>query len=260
MSSDDHPPKSRSAVELAVQRILEQEGEAGVLARLRGAQPADPGIEDLGYAQIDHDREPRRGFPEVIYGPGKTKDQLIEIFDRLQRRHDNVLATRVEHATGLALATRYSDVQFDPASGLVSLWRERGRRGRGKIVVVSAGTSDQHVAYEAVTCAQVMGNEVEQLCDVGVAGIQRLFNVLPQLRAAEIIICVAGMEAALCSVVAGLVDSPVIAVPTSVGYGASFAGVTALLSCLTACASGVVTVNIDNGFGAAYAASLMNRA
>ncbi len=230
-------------------------------------QPETREIENLEFARIDHDRAGRRGFPEVIYGPGKTTEQIATIFSRLAERNPNVLCTRTDEAAHLAVREALAAIdpdagealRFDADCGLLSLRRDCETRGTGTIVIVSAGTSDQKVAREALRCAEVMGNRVEGLADVGVAGIHRLLAVRPTLERARVIICVAGFEAALPSVVAGLVHCPVIAVPTSTGYGAAFAGVTALLSSLSSCSAGVVTVNIDNGFGAAYAASLMNR-
>ncbi len=219
-------------------------------------------IENLEWARIDHDRASRRGFPEVIYGPGKTPEQAAEIFVRLAARNPNVLCTRTsERAAALVREQHGLDAaEYEPGSGLLWIWRDRTPKHQGTIAVVSAGTSDQKVAFEARRCAEVMGNSVEWLADVGVAGLHRLLGELDTLRRARVIICVAGFEAALPSVIAGLVDCPVIAVPTSTGYGASFQGLAALLSCLNSCAAGVTTVNIDNGFGAAYAATLINRA
>jgi NCAIR mutase (PurE)-related protein len=216
-------------------------------------------VEDIGFARIDHDRATRRGFPEVIFGKGKTPEQIVEIFGRLASRNDNVMCTRASEEAAALVLEAVEGVEYFEDCGLLRLWRDREPHGMGKLVVVCAGTSDLSVAREAALCAEAMGNEVEALNDVGVAGLQRILAVVDQLREARAVICVAGMEAALPSVVAGLVNRPVIAVPTSVGYGATFDGLSALLSCLTACAAGVCTVNIDNGFGAAYAASLMNR-
>ncbi|MFO7566823.1 MAG: nickel pincer cofactor biosynthesis protein LarB [Enhygromyxa sp.] len=237
---------------------------AEALARLDDHARASERIENLDFARIDHDRAARRGFPEVIYGPGKTTEQIREIFVRLAERNPNVLCTRTDEAAHQAVRAALDPrageaLSFDPRSGLLALRRDTGVRQRGTIVVVSAGTSDQSVAEEARRCAEVMGNPVERLADVGVAGLHRLLAELPTLERASVIICVAGFEAALPSVVAGLIACPVIAVPTSTGYGASFEGLSALLSCLTSCAAGVLTVNIDNGFGAAYAATLINR-
>lgn len=236
------------------------------LARLRAGRPEpepDPEpIESLGFARIDHDRARRRGFPEVVYGPGKSADQIAQIVTRLAARHANVLCTRTDEAALARVRERLpaaEGLEFEPGAGLLYLWRDREVRHEGTILVVSAGTSDQRVALEAQRCAEVMGNRVEARWDVGVAGLDRLLAERPALRRARVIICVAGFEAALPSVVAGLVACPVIAVPTSTGYGASFGGLAALLSCLSSCAAGVTTVNIDNGFGAAYAATLINR-
>jgi hypothetical protein len=221
-------------------------------------------VENLEWARIDHDRAGRRGFPEVIYGPGKTTEQIREIFVRLAARNPNVLCTRTDAAAHAAVRDALAPearaaLSFEADAGLLALQRDTTARWRGTIAVVSAGTSDQRVAREAQRCAEVMGNAVVRISDVGVAGLHRLLAELPALEQASVIICVAGFEAALPSVVAGLVHCPVIAVPTSTGYGASFQGVTALLSCLSSCAAGVTTVNIDNGFGAAYAATLINR-
>lgn len=220
----------------------------------------DAKVENLGYARIDHDRAARRGFPEVIYGPGKQPEQVLEIFERLAARNPNVLCTRADAAAAALVCSRVPECEHDPQNGLLSLWRDQTIRGVGTVLVVSAGTADQAIAREALTCARVLGNETEGLADVGVAGLHRLMDETDRLRSARVVICVAGLEAALPTVVAGLVDRPVIAVPTSVGYGVAYEGVTALLSAMSSCAAGVTVVNIDNGFGAAYAASLMNRA
>lgn len=258
--SETHP-----ALAAIVDALLDgQIDRAQALARLDAHARATDRVENLDFARIDHDRAARRGFPEVIYGPGKTTEQIREIFVRLAGRNPNVLCTRTDEAAHQSVrAALEPDVRealsFEPRSGLLALRRDHTIRQRGTIVVVSAGTSDQTVAEEARRCAEVMGNRVERLADVGVAGLHRLLAVLPTLERASVIICVAGFEAALPSVVAGLVGCPVIAVPTSTGYGASFEGLSALLSCLTSCAAGVLTVNIDNGFGAAYAATLINR-
>ena len=230
------------------------------LARLDEAHRESSGrVENLEWARIDHDRARRRGFPEVIYGPGKTPEQIRELVVRLAARNPNVLCTRTSEAGATLVREQMPEAEWDAGSGLLWLWRDRSPRQTARILVLSAGTADQKVAFEAQRCAEVMGNEVVALADVGVAGLHRLLGELEVLRAANVIICVAGFEAALPSVVAGLVDCPVIAVPTSTGYGASFQGLAALLACLSSCAAGVTTVNIDNGFGAAYAASLINR-
>lgn len=230
------------------------------LGHLEAAQrEAEGRVENLEWARIDHDRARRRGFPEVIYGPGKTPEQIRELVVRLAARNPNMLCTRTSEAGAKLVLEVLPEAEWDASSGLLWLWRERKLRQPSTIAVISAGTADQKVAFEARRCAEVMGNHVVALADVGVAGLHRLLGELPTLRSANVIICVAGFEAALPSVIAGLVDCPVIAVPTSTGYGASFQGLAALLSCLSSCAAGVTTVNIDNGFGAAYAASLINR-
>ena len=195
----------------------------------------------------------------MIYAPGKLPEQVADLFGRLAERNPNVLCTRAERDAADAVLARVSGAEYDPVSRLVWLWRDRTPRGLGDVLVLSGGTADQGVAGEALQSSRVMGNTSELLADVGVAGLHRLTSEIERLREARVLICVAGFEAALPSVVAGLVDRPVIGVPTSVGYGASFGGVAALLAVLNSCASGVTCVNIDNGFGAAYAASLMNR-
>jgi pyridinium-3,5-biscarboxylic acid mononucleotide synthase len=214
--------------------------------------------QDLGFARLDTDRAARRGFPEVIYGAGKSKDQLITLIRASATRNPNLLCTRVPEEYGEELSNQLEELTYEPQSRVAYLHREPAPTGQGVVGIVSAGTSDGPVAKEAEICARVMGNRVQVWQDVGVAGLHRLLGVIDEIRQADVLISVAGMEAALPSVLAGLVSRPVISVPTSVGYGASFEGLAALLSSLTACAPGVVTVNIDNGFGAAYAATLMN--
>lgn len=216
-------------------------------------------VEDVGFAQIDHDRARRRGFPEVIFGPGKTPAQIQQLFTKLAERNPNVLCTRVEAGAAQAVLRAHPEAEFDERSALLSMWRDREPKGMGEILVLSAGTSDEGVALEALHCARVMGNRTEFIADVGVAGLHRLLRHTKRIREARVLIVCAGLDAALPSVVAGLVDRPVIAVPTSIGYGTGAGGVAALLSALNACSGGVTTVNIDNGFGAARAATLMNR-
>ncbi len=216
-------------------------------------------FEDLGFANIDHHRALRAGMPEIIFGPGKTPQQIAEIFARLAKHGGNVLATRVSPEQVRAVKRKFRKAEYHELARALTLTRDGSILGKGKIVVVSAGTSDIAVAEEAVVTAQVMGNEVQHVYDVGVAGIHRLLarrNVLTQARV--IVVC-AGMEGALPSVVGGMVGVPVIAVPTSVGYGASYQGIAALLGMLNSCASNVTVVNIDNGFGAGYVASIINR-
>lgn len=216
-------------------------------------------FEDLGFVKIDHHRQLRQGFPEVIYSAGKTTEQIVTIAEKLAEGADtNILATRANHDVYEAVAARIPNVEYHDLARLIVIRRGEQKK-RGHILVVSAGTSDIPVAEEAAITAEVMGNRVERLYDTGVAGIHRLLSQKDKLYAARVIIVVAGMEGALASVVGGLVDKPVIAVPTSVGYGASFGGLAALLAMLNSCASGMSVVNIDNGFGAGYQASLINR-
>lgn len=216
-------------------------------------------FEDLGFAKVDHHRTLRAGMPEVIFGQGKTPDQVAGIFARLAKHGHNVLATRATQDQFAAVRKSVSGVEFRELAQAIVLVRDRKKYGKGKITVVSAGTSDIPVAEEALVTAEVMGNDVEHLYDVGVAGIHRLLANRNSLSQARVIIVCAGMEGALPSVVGGLVGVPVIAVPTSVGYGAAFKGVAALLGMMNSCASNVSVVNIDNGFGAGYVASLINR-
>ena len=216
-------------------------------------------FDDLGFAKIDSHRELRRGFPEVVYCAGKTTEQVVAIVARLSRQADNnILATRADRDVYLAVAAEVEGAEYHDLARLIIIRRGRQEK-KGCIVVLSAGTSDMPVAEEAALTAEAMGNRVERIYDVGVAGIHRLLNYRDQLLAARVLIVVAGMEGALPSVVGGLVDKPVIAVPTSVGYGASFGGLAALLAMLNSCASGISVVNIDNGFGAGYQAGLINR-
>lgn len=216
-------------------------------------------FEDIGFAKVDHHRALRCGMAEVILGKGKTPEQVVAIASKLAGQHPNVLATRCDGATAEAVKAQFSDAEYFPLSGALRIWRDRTVHGLGKIAVVCAGTSDLFVAEEAQVTAQVMGNQVEMITDVGVAGIHRLLYQSDRLQQSRVCIVCAGMEGALPSVVGGLVSCPVIAVPTSVGYGASFYGLAALLGMLNSCSSNVTVVNIDNGFGAGYVASLINR-
>ncbi|MGA2686679.1 MAG: nickel pincer cofactor biosynthesis protein LarB [Candidatus Korobacteraceae bacterium] len=216
-------------------------------------------FEDLGFANVDHHRALRSGVPEIIFGPGKSPEQLGEIFARLAEHGSNVLATRVSPEQARAAKRKFRKAEFHELARAITLTRDATVYGKGKIVVVSAGTSDIPVAEEALVTAQIMGNEVQHVYDVGVAGIHRLLARREVLTQARVIIVCAGMEGALPSVVGGLVGVPVIAVPTSVGYGASYKGIAALLGMLNSCASNVTVVNIDNGFGAGYVASVINR-
>jgi NCAIR mutase (PurE)-related protein len=216
-------------------------------------------FEDLGFAKVDHHRALRQGMPEVIFAPGKTPSQVAGIFTRLADHGGNVLATRATEEQYAAVAATLPQAEYRPLARAVVLERDGKKRGKGLIMVVSAGTSDIPVAEEAVVTAELMGNNVQHLYDVGVAGIHRLLSHRADLAKARVIIVCAGMEGALPSVVGGLVGVPVIAVPTSVGYGAAFEGLAALLGMMNSCASNVSVVNIDNGFGAGYVASLINR-
>ena len=216
-------------------------------------------FEDLGFAKVDHHRALRAGMPEVIFGERKTPAQMAQVFSRLARHGDNILATRASKEQFAAVKRKVRKAEYRELARAIVLQRDSNKYGKGTIAVVSAGTSDIPVAEEAVVTAEVMGNDVEHLYDVGVAGIHRLLANRGTLTRARVIIVCAGMEGALPSVVGGLVGVPVIAVPTSVGYGAAFKGVAALLGMMNSCASNVSVVNIDNGFGAGYVASLINR-
>lgn len=216
--------------------------------------------DNLEFATLDHQRELRQGFPEVILCAGKTPEQVAEIAERIVAHGSVLLATRAERKHFLAVRKRIRRATFNTVAHTITANEGKARpSGRGTILVMTAGTSDIPVAEEALITASIMGNRVDKLFDVGVAGIHRVLSKTKKLRSASVIIVVAGMEGALASVVGGLVNVPVIAVPTSTGYGASFGGVSALLGMLNSCAAGVTVVNIDNGFGAAFAASLINR-
>ena len=216
-------------------------------------------FEDLGFAKVDHHRALRAGMPEVIFGKGKSPRQVAVIFSRLAQHGGNVLATRADEAQAAAVQALVPKAEYRELARAIVLRQERRKYGKGKIVVISAGTSDIPVAEEAVVTAELMGNDVRHLYDVGVAGIHRLLANRSVLADARVVVVCAGMEGALPSVVGGLVGVPVIAVPTSIGYGAAFEGLAALLGMLNSCASNVSVVNIDNGFGAGYVASLINR-
>ncbi|MGB7730319.1 MAG: nickel pincer cofactor biosynthesis protein LarB [Candidatus Acidiferrum sp.] len=219
-------------------------------------------FEDIDFAKVDHHRALRQGYAEVIFGKGKTPGQVAEIVRAMVRHKDsrqNILVTRATDKIYAAVKRARRDARFHPLSGVITVERGKQITGKGTILIVSAGTSDIPVAEEALLTARMMGNRVEHLYDVGVAGIHRLLEHRGMLTEARVIICIAGMEGALPSVVGGLVGVPVIAVPTSTGYGASFGGVAALLGMLNSCASNVTVVNIDNGFGAACVASCINR-
>lgn len=216
--------------------------------------------EDLGFAKVDTDRRKRRGYPEAIYCPGKTSTQIAEIFVELAEEGGNVLATRATYDNFDAVKAMVPDSEFFETARLIALIREKKpRRDRaGIIAVVTAGTADIPVAEEAAVAAEILGNEVDRIYDVGVAGIHRLLSQVERIQKASVVIVVAGMEGALPSVVGGFLDVPLVAVPTSIGYGSNFDGLSALLSMLNTCTEGVGVVNIDNGYGAAYLASMIN--
>jgi hypothetical protein len=216
--------------------------------------------EDIGYAHIDHHRSLRQGFPEVIFGEGKSAEQIAGIMERMSSQENVILATRVDPVKAQKVRTHFPMAQYHPEARML-VWKQAATPavGKGSILVIAAGTSDIPVAMEAYITAQAMGNRVEKIIDVGVAGIHRLFRHRELMENASVLVVVAGMEGALPSVVAGIVSRPVIAVPTSIGYGTSLGGLTALFAMLNSCSSNVAVVNIDNGFGAGYVASMINR-
>ena len=216
-------------------------------------------FEDIGFANVDHHRTLRQGYPEVVFGAGKTDEEIVEIARVMLKQEHNILVTRTTRSVGDKVRELEPSFRFHERSGALSLIRNPEIKGKGTVMVVSAGTSDIPVAEEAVVTLEVMGNPISHLYDVGVSGIHRLLDRADRLAEARVLIVVAGMEGALPSVVGGLVRGPVIAVPTSIGYGASFGGVAALVGMVNSCASNVTVVNIDNGYGAGVVASLINR-
>jgi NCAIR mutase (PurE)-related protein len=253
MDSGSGRPFSWRELFLAVQRGDLTPEAAEVLAKEAAPDP----FEDLGYARVDHHRAVRQGFPEVVFGQSKTADQVAGIARAIVGRGHALLVTRTSAEAFEAVRGVVPDATFHPQARIIER-RLPIERGKGVVLIAAAGTSDLPVAEEAAICAEVMGNDVDRLYDVGVAGLHRLLSERARIDAARIIITVAGMEGALASVIGGLVKVPVVAVPTSVGYGASFGGITALLAMLNSCATGVSVVNIDNGFGAAAIASAIN--
>ena len=233
--------------------VTPEAAQAGLLQYLRQSA-----FEDLGFAKIDHQRTLRQGFPEVVFGQGKTPPQIAAIAERIVAAGHSLLVTRTTAEAFAAVVERVPAASFDELARTITLRNGEVAPGRGTIAVAAAGTADLPVAEEAAISAEMMGNTVDRIYDVGVAGLHRLLAAHTRLITAHVIIVVAGMEGALPSVVGGLVDAPVIAVPTSVGYGANLGGMTALLAMLNSCASGVSVVNIDNGFGAAAVASAIN--
>lgn len=233
-----------------------QRGELDRNAVLRAFQAAP--VQDLGFAAVDTHRALRKGFPEVIFGAGKTPAQVVAIAEKIVAANDRVLVTRITPEHAQAFRKKFRKGVHHEAARCLTLERKPLAKRTGCIAVVCAGTSDLPVAEEAALTAEFMGNEVRRIYDVGVAGLHRLFRRLDEIQSANVVVCVAGMEAALPSVVGGLIAKPLIGVPTSVGYGSHFGGLTALLGMLNSCASGLTVVNIDNGFGAGYAASQIN--
>ncbi len=240
--------------------LLEAVAKGHVSVAQAKSRLEDLAMEDIDYAHIDHHRSLRKGFPEVIFGEGKSADQIAGIMERMKVQEQVILVTRVDATKAGEILARLPDAVYDPAARMI-VWQRQAlpKTGLGKILVVSAGTSDIPVAREAYLTADAMGNSVETIFDVGVAGIHRLMAHRDALEAARVLIVVAGMEGALPSVVAGMVRRPVIAVPTSIGYGVSLGGLTALFGMLSSCSSNVAVVNIDNGFGAGYMASCINQ-
>jgi len=214
---------------------------------------------DIGFARIDHHRELRTGYPEIIYCAGKTVEQVVGIFKIMSERENSVFGTRANEEMYKAVKKILPEVKYYKEARIVSLRKKDTEVPDSKIAIITAGTSDIPVAEEAAVTAELLGNNVVRIYDAGVAGIHRLVDKLPEIRSCRVVVVIAGMEGALASVVGGLVDKPVIAVPTSIGYGANFGGVSALLAMLTSCSSGVTVVNIDNGFGAGFSASMINR-
>jgi pyridinium-3,5-biscarboxylic acid mononucleotide synthase len=249
-----NPTQLRTLLDAVAGGMLDaEEAERQLLEAFR-QQP----FEDLGFARVDHHRAIRQGFPEVVLGLGKTPEQIAQIAAEIVRRGSTLLVTRASQAAFDAVRVAVPQATFHAEPGMITLRQRDVAPGKGVILVVAAGTADLRVAEEACCTAEIMGNAVDRLYDVGVAGLHRLLAERSRLDAARVIVVAAGMEGALPSVVSGLVAAPVVAVPTSIGYGASFGGVAALLGMLNSCASGVSVVNIDNGFGAASVASLIN--
>jgi pyridinium-3,5-biscarboxylic acid mononucleotide synthase len=261
---DNHPEKRDKTTD---QSRINQEWLAHILEKVKsGNLPITQAIqelsilpyEELDFAKIDHHRGIRIGFPEVILGTGKTTEQIVTIASHLSASTTKLLITHVDQETYVAVKAAIKDASYNPLAKTIVVNRQQNISLRPGITVVTGGTSDIPVAEEAAVTAEIMGNKVEKVFDVGVAGLHRLLDKLPKLRQAKVLVVVAGMEGALPSVVGGLVSAPIIAVPTSIGYGANFNGLAALLTMLNSCAPGIAVVNIDNGFGAGYMAGLIN--
>ena len=242
-----------------IQAILRAHASGEIDEAAAAGQIRDLSFEDIGYARVDHARRHRQGFPEVIFGQGKTSAQIAGIFEKLAARSPNVLITRTTADVFGDIRNIHTEAEWHESARVIRLRRDLTELGTGEITIVTAGTSDIPVAEEAALTAETMGNRVTRVWDAGVAGIHRILAERELLQNSRVVVVVAGMEGALPSVVGGLVSVPVIAVPTSVGYGASFGGIAALLGMLNSCASNVTVVNIDNGFGAGFVASLINR-
>jgi len=242
-----------------IEAILRSHADGDLSSAEAAAKIKGLSYEDIGYARVDHGRADRQGFPEVILGQGKTREQVVGIFEKLLDRSPNLLITRTTANVYGDIRNIYSEAEWHESAKLVRIFRDKTELGTGEIAVITAGTSDIPIAEEAALTAEAMGNQVKRIWDAGVAGIHRILAEREMLRNSRVVIVAAGMEGALPSVVGGLVKVPVIAVPTSIGYGASFGGIAALLGMLNSCASNVTVVNIDNGFGAGFVASLINR-
>jgi NCAIR mutase (PurE)-related protein len=246
---------NKADIKQLLQRIKDDEIEVEAAVKMLEDLP----YKELGFAKIDNHREIRVGYPEVIYCEGKTIDQVQRIIEFMLTKDNNILATRANEKMYEAVKAICAEAQYNPLGRTITIRRREAKLTDTYIAIVSAGTSDMPVVEEAAETAMLLGNRVEKVMDTGVAGIHRLFSKIDVIRGAKVVIVVAGMEGALASVIGGLVDKPIIAVPTSVGYGANFGGLAALLAMLNSCASGVSVVNIDNGFGAAYNASIINK-
>ena len=242
-----------------IEEVLRLHASGGITESEASARIKDLSFKDIGYARVDNGRATRQGFPEVIFGMGKTPTQIAGIFEQIVSRSPNVIITRTTPEVFGVIRNIHTDAEWHEDAKLIRVFRDRTELGMGEITVCTAGTSDIPVAEEAALTAETMGNRVQRVWDAGVAGVHRILAERERLDSSRVVIVCAGMEGALPSVVGGLVSVPVIAVPTSVGYGASFGGIAALLGMLNSCASNVSVVNIDNGFGAGFSAALINR-
>ena len=243
----------------SIEKILQAHRDGNISTENAAENLKNLSYENIGYARVDHARATRQGFPEVIFGQGKTREQIVGIFERLIARSPNVLITRTNSEVYGEIRNVFTDAEWHESANMIRVRRDKENLGIGEISIVTAGTSDIPVAEEAALTAETMGNTVKRIWDAGVAGIHRILSEREILQSSRVVVVVAGMEGALPSVVGGLVKVPVIAVPTSIGYGASFGGIAALLGMLNSCSSNVTVVNIDNGFGAGFVASLINR-